>query len=71
MAEKQTHFSISIQMEVTEAYNRIMAIRMAIITVKAKEIWALDIIVAVMHTALCHHVKPITIRAPDIEDTTD
>lgn len=54
-----------------EAYNRIMAIRIAIITVKAKEIWVLDIIVALMHTALYHHVKPITTRALGIEDTTD
>lgn len=42
-----------------------------IATMMGNVILALDTIVAPIRMAFCHHVKPITIRAPDIEDTID
>lgn len=42
-----------------------------ITTMVDNEILAMDIIVALITMVSYHHVKPITIRALDIEDTTD
>lgn len=52
-----------------EVYNRTMAMQTAIMVDSG--ILALATIVAVIHTGFYHHVKRITIRAPDIEDTID
>lgn len=52
-----------------EVYNHTMATETAIMVDNG--ILALATIVALIHMAFYHHVKPITTRAPDTEDTTD
>lgn len=57
-------------LEVTEVYRRTMDTATTI--TMDNEISAMDIIAAPIRTVFCpHHVKPIFIQAPVIEDTID